>query len=141
MVGETALTFRLRVTDSGGLTASREATVTILPTPTTNAGLDLTGAPGAEVTLQGTNSINPYGEWWRMQHQWTQLSGPSVTLTHPKAEQYNQAADKFGDPRFTIPDAADGTTLEFQLTVTDQEGASDTDTVTVTVASESGNSG
>ncbi len=76
-----------------------------------------------------------------MAHQWTQLSGPSVTLTHPKAEQYNQAADKFGDPRFTIPaDAAAGTTLELQLTVTDEEGGSDTDTMTVTVTSESGNS-
>ena len=134
--GATALTFRLSVTDSGGLTARRDATVTILPTPTANAGPDLTGAPGAEVALQGTDSTNPYGEWWRMEHQWTQLYGPSVTLTHPQAEQYNQAADKFGDPRFTLPsDVAAGTTLEFQLTVTDEEGGSDTDTVTVTVAS------
>ena len=77
-----------------------------------------------------------------MAHQWTQLSGPSVTLTHPQAARYNQAASKFGDPRFIVPaDAADGTTLEFQLTVTDQEGGSDTDTVTVTVTSEGGDSG
>ena len=142
VTGETALTFQLSVTDSGGLTASREATATILPLPTACAGDDLTSAPGASITLQGVCSANPYGEWWRMAHQWTQLSGPSVTLTHPQAERYNQAADNFGDPRFTIPaDAADGATLEFQLTVTDQEGGTDTDTVTVTVSSQSGNGG
>ena len=87
VTGETALTFQLSVTDSGGLTASREATATILPLPTACAGDDLTSAPGASITLQGTGSINPYGEWWRMAHQWTQLSGPSVTLTHPQAER------------------------------------------------------
>ncbi len=140
--GETALTFRLIVTDSGGLTASRKTTVTVLPTPTACAGDDLTSTAGASITLEGICSTNPYGEWWRMAHQWTQLAGPSVTLTHPQAERYNQAADKFGDPRFTLPaDAADGTTLEFQLTVTDKEGGSDTDTVTVTVTSEDGDSG
>ena len=57
-------------------------------------------APGESVTLQGTDSINPHGEWWRMRHQWTQLSGPTVTLTHPQAFQ---PAPNFGDPRFTIP--------------------------------------
>ena len=137
-----ALTFRLSVTDSGGLTASRETTVTVLPLPTACAGDDLTGTPGAEATLQGICSTNPYGEWWRMQHQWEQLSGPEVTLTHPEVERYNQEADKFGDPRFIVPtDAAEGTTLEFELTVTDQEGGTSTDTVTVTVTSESGTSG
>ncbi len=140
--GETALTFRLSVTDSGGLTASRKTTVTVLPTPTACAGDDLTSTAGTEITLEGICSTNPYGEWWRMAHQWTQLAGPSVTLTHPQTELYNQAADKFGDPRFTIPaDAAAGTTLEFQLTVTDKEGGTDTDTVTVTVTSESSSSG
>ena len=46
--------------------------------PTANAGPDLTGAPGESVTLQGTGSINPHGEWWhQLAHQWTQLSGPT----------------------------------------------------------------
>ena len=101
--------------------------------PTACAGPDLTGAPGGQVTLEGQCSTNPYGRWHQMAHQWTQLSGPSVTLTHP--QESKQAANKFGDPRFTLPaDAAAGTTLEFQLTVTDKEGESDSDTVTVTVA-------
>ncbi len=66
-----------------------------------------------------------------MAHQWTQVSGPTVTLTHPKTFQ---PAANFGDPSFTIPaDAAAGTKLEFQLTVTDKEGESHSDTVIVTV--------
>ncbi len=102
--------------------------------PTANAGPDLTGAPGDSVTLQGITSINPYGEWWEMEHQWTQLSGPTVTLTHPQTGLVNQVASKFGDPRFIVPaDAAGGTTLELQLTVTDKEGESDSDTVVITV--------
>ena len=60
-----------------------------------------------------------------MAHAWTQLSGPTVTLDNPT----------HGEPSFTVPDdAADGTTLEFQLTVTDKEGESDSDTMVVTVA-------
>ncbi len=100
--------------------------------PTANAGPDLTGAPGESVTLQGKGSTNPYGRWHQMAHQWTQLSGPTATLTHP---QTSQPASNFGDPRFIVPaDVADGTTLEFELTVTDQEGESNSDTMTVTVA-------
>ena len=95
--------------------------------PTTAcAGPDLTGAPGEEVTLQGRCSTNPYGPWYRLSHAWTQLSGPTVTLNGVNR----------GDPSFIIPaGVADGTTLEFQLTVTDKEGQSDADTVMVTVDS------
>ena len=94
------------------------------PELTADAGPDLTGAPGQSVTLQGTGSTNPYGEWWEMEQQWTQPSGPDVTLSDASV----------GNPSFTLPDdAEEGTTLEFQLTVTDKEGKSDSDTVTVTV--------
>ncbi len=143
-----AIKVRVTFTDDAGhqetLTSAATAPVegSPPPLPTANAGPDLTGEPGESVTLQGTGSRNPYGAWWRMAHQWTQLSGPSVTLTHPNAERYNQAASKFGDPRLTLPeDAADDTTLVFQLTVTDREGGSDTDTMTVTVAPASGDGG
>lgn len=67
-----------------------------------------------------------------MAHQWTQISGPTVTLTHPFESRYNQPADKFGDPRFIVPaDASAGTTFVFRLIVTDREGRTDSDTVTV----------
>ena len=131
----TTLEFSLTVTDKEGESDSDTMTVTVAAPetvlPTACAGPDLTGAPGAEVTLQGKCSVNPYGRWHQMTYQWTQFSGPAVTLTHPRK---TQPASKFGDPRFIVPaDAAEGTTLEFQLTVTDQEGESDSDTVAVTV--------
>ncbi len=117
-------TVRIQVTPATGASGSGGPDPEPVTLPTANAGPDLSGAPGESVTIQGTDSTNPYGEWWQMQHQWTQLSGPSVTLSDPTR----------GDPTFTIPSgAADGTTLEFQLTVTDTEGESDSDTVTVTV--------
>ena len=112
---ETRSTYALTVTanDGNGGAASIALTVNLtdvdeapppeqqsVVSPTAKAGPDLTGAPGESVTLQGTDSINPHGEWWRMRHQWTQLSGPTVTLTHPQAFQ---PAPNFGDPRFTIP--------------------------------------
>ena len=122
---DTNLTFRLTVTDSGGLTASAEVTVTVLRPLTACAGPDLTAAPGETVALQGTCSHNPYGDWWALAHSWSQLSGPTVTLSDSSR----------GDPSFTLPaDASDGATLEFELTVTDKEGESDSDTMTVTVA-------
>ena len=124
----TTLEFELTVTDQEGQSDSDTVTVTVgapeTVRPTAKAGPDLTGAPGRGVTLQGRGSTNPYGAWWRMTHAWTQLAGPTVTLSDPAR----------GDPSFTIPaDAAGGTTLEFQLTVTDQEGQSDSDTMVVTV--------
>ena len=133
--GETTLEFQLTVTDQEGQSDSDTMIVTVaapeVVRPTATAGPDLSGAPGESVTLQGKGSVNPYGRWHQMAHQWTQLSGPPVTLTHPKT---SQPASKFADPSFTIPaDAAGGTTLEFQLTVTDKEGQSDSDTMTVTV--------
>ena len=133
--GGTTLEFELTVTDQWGQSDSDTMIVTVaapeVVRPTATAGPDLTGAPGEIVTLQGKGSVNPYGRWHEMAHQWTQLSGPTVTLTHPKT---SQPANKFADPSFTIPaDAAGGTTLEFQLTVTDKEGQSDSDTMIVTV--------
>ena len=123
----TTLEFRLTVTDKAGRSGADTAIVTVVaPQLTACAGPDLTGAPGEEVTLQGRCSTNPYGPWNHLAHSWTQLSGPTVTLNG-----VNQ-----GDPSFIIPaDAADGTTLEFQLQVLDQEGQTDTDTVVVTVDS------
>ncbi len=134
----TTLEFRLAVMDEKGESDSDTMIVTVAPPetiqPTAKAGPDLTGAPGESVTLQGKGSRNPYGRWHQMAHQWTQLSGPLVTLTHPKT---SQPASKFADPSFTIPaDAAGMVKLEFQLTVTDKEGVSDSDTMTVTVTGD-----
>ncbi len=126
----TTLEFQLTVTDREGQSDSDTMIVTVtVILPTAKAGPDLTGAPGESVTLQGKGSTNPYGSWYKMAHAWTQLSGPTVTLSDATV----------GNPSFTLPaNAADGTTLEFRLTVTDEEGHSDSDIVTVTVQSGDG---
>ena len=101
------------------------------PTPTANAGPDLTGEPGERVTLQGTGSTNPHGQWWELDHLWTQTSGPAVTLSDTTK----------GDPWFDVPaDAAIGTVYGFELKVTDRDGDSDTDTTTVTVVAPTSSS-
>ena len=124
--GWTTLEFQLNVTDRQGRSDADTVVVTVIPQPTACAGPDLTGAPGGEVTLQGRCSTNPDGPWHGLAHTWTQLSGPTITLNDVNR----------GDPSFTIPgEAADGTNLEFQLTVTDDQGQSDADTVLVTVDS------
>lgn len=124
----TTLEFELTVVGKGGLTDTDKVTVTVAEGPVSGpkaeAGPDLSGAPGAPVTLQGRGSFNPYGKWWWMAHSWTQLSGPPVVLSDPTK----------GDPTFTVPIGTPvGTTLEFRLTVTDRVGNTDTDTTTVTV--------
>ena len=92
--------------------------------PTARAGADLEGVPGEVVTLEGTTSTNPHGQWWEMEHRWTQTAGPGVSLSDATV----------GDPTFTVPeDATTGTAFEFTLTVTDTDGESDSDAMTVTV--------
>ena len=123
----TTLEFQLTVTGPDGRSGVDTTIATVAyPQPTACAGPDLTGAPGEEVTLQGRCSENPYGPWYQLAHTWTQLSGPTVTLNGVNR----------GDPSFTLPaDAEDGTTLEFQLTVIDENEQTDFDSAVVTIDS------
>ena len=69
-----------------------------------------------QATLDPDGTIESYS--------WTQTAGPSVTLS---------GADS-ATPTFTAPDVgADGDTLTFELTVTDNDGATSTDTVNIVV--------
>ncbi len=126
-----SLLFEMVVTDQQGHQASDMVTVTARvstrPVPhTACAGPDQMGAPGETVTLQGRCSANPDGPWHQLAHAWTQTGGPEVTLSSVTR----------GDPSFTLPaDAADGTTFEFELTVTAEDGQTDSDAVLVTVDS------
>lgn len=121
--------FRLTVTDNGGLTASSQVTINVLPAEVNQPPLAIAGAD--QVITLPTNSITLFGsgsdaEGAQLTYAWTQLSGPAATLTNE-----DKAA-------LTISDMVEGSYV-FRLTVTDDEGASDNDDVLVTVNAETVN--
>lgn len=121
-----ALTFLLTVTDNSGTTASDTVTVTVhaeginLP-PSAVAGADQTVSQGDTVTLDGTGSTDPDGSI--VSYLWEQTAGTSVDFDHSSAQ-----------PGFTAPQPASiSEALTFLLTVTDDSGATASDSVTVIV--------
>lgn len=119
-----ALTFRLRVTDPGGLEAEDTVEVTITNVnqrPVAVAGSDQTRNEGAVVMLDGTLSSDPDGD--AVGYQWTQLSGPPVTLNNSTS----------ATPGFTAPMVGGTSALRFQLVVNDGRLASEPALTTVTV--------
>jgi hypothetical protein len=117
------LTFGLTVTDQAGKTSTDSVTVNAADqfAPVANAGPDQTVNAGSVVTLDGSASTDGDLPNDALTYQWTQTSGPPVTLSDPTAVM----------PTFTTvtpgPD-----TYTFGLTVTDQAGKTSTDSVTVT---------
>ncbi len=93
--------------------------------PVVNAGADQSVSAGAAVTLNGSES----DDGTIVSRQWVQTAGTPVALT---------GADTLG-PQFTAPSGSD--TLAFQLSATDNDGLSDTASVTVTVQSGSSSGG
>jgi hypothetical protein len=87
---------------------------------TANAGSDQTVSPSMTVSLvgSGSDSDGMIANW-----QWRQLSGSLVTLTDA-----DQATASFISPAVIVSEQ-----LVFELTVTDGDGASASDQVTVTV--------
>jgi hypothetical protein len=123
------LIFRLTVTDDDGATGSDTVSVTVedVPpppppnqAPTADAGVDRTVNEGATVRLTGTGTdidgtIEAYS--------WQQISGLAVVITNA------DMADAF----FTAPAVEVTQDLTFRLTVTDDDGATGSDTATITV--------
>ncbi len=118
--------FQLRVTDNGGASDLDTVTVTVnaaVPppnqAPTANAGADQTiTLPTSSVTLTGSGT-DPDGSI--STYQWTKIAGPtSFTIVSPTQAQ-------------TVINGLVQGVYQFQLRVTDNGGASDLDTVTVTV--------
>jgi secreted trypsin-like serine protease len=96
--------------------------------PLAVAGTDITAQAGAQVQLDASASTDTsFGEI--VGYTWRQVSGPPVTL---------QNADS-SVASFTAPATAGS--LEFELTVRDDGGATSSDGVVVTVASNGGDGG
>ncbi len=119
--------FQLTVTDNMGATHSDSVTINVNGLPTANAGPDQTVTPGSGVSLNGSGSDPESG---MLTYSWTQNSGTaSPTLT----------GSTTASASFSAPDSND--TLSFTLTVTDDAGQSDSDTVTIQVQQPSNNGG
>jgi hypothetical protein len=116
--------FRLVVTDNQGATSSDTVRVTVLSTnmpPVANAGTDQSiQLPASSATLNGSGSNDPDGNITT--YAWTKIAGPA---------QFNLSNANTANA--TAGNLAAGT-YSFRLIVTDNRGATDDDTVNVTVA-------
>jgi hypothetical protein len=91
--------------------------------PTADAGPDQTVNSGAPVTLDGSGSTDSDGSL--VDYAWVQEDGPEVLLQTTPSTQ--------ATPYFLAPAPDVEVTLVFRLEVTDDEGGTATDMVTVTV--------
>ena len=119
--------FQLTVTDNSGATAKDQVTVTVNPepaqpnqAPVANAGNNLTiTAPVNSAGLNGSSSFDLDGTI--ASYSWSQVSGPSTAVLLNN-----------GTATPTVTGLVVGI-YKFALTVTDNDGATSTDDVTVTV--------
>ena len=124
---DTQLRFQLTVTDNDGASSSASNTVTIQDVvlsnqaPTAVAGSDFSVDENTTQTLDGSASTDSDGTI--TSYSWVQTSGVNVVISGA-----NQSV-----ATFTAPSVDEDTQLAFQLTVTDDKGASNTDTVSVTI--------
>jgi predicted esterase len=118
--------FELTVTDNGGLSHTDQVQVVVNPipnrAPVANAGSDITiTLPANSTTLNGTASADPEGNGTIASYSWVKLTGPT---------QYNIA--NAGAASTALNNLVEGT-YTFELTITDNGGLSDKDTVSVRV--------
>ena len=94
--------------------------------PTANAGPDRNATPGSAATLSGSGTDS---DGSIASYRWSQIAGPTVTLSGSTSATAS----------FTAPSS--NTTLTFRLIVTDNQGATGTDEVTITVTQSPGGGG
>ncbi len=124
VTADEVLTFQLTITDQNNLTSTDSVNVTVLDgIPTANAGPDQTVIEGAAVTLDGSGSVQTNGGTI-VSYAWAQTGGPAVA---------NLAGTDTTSPTFDAPAVAMDEVVTFELTVTDDNGDTDTDTVAITV--------
>jgi chitinase len=111
--------------NDGEASVSTSKIITVLnQAPVANAGPDQTVVRRSIVTLDGSASFDQdIGD--NIRYQWTQLSGRTVTLSNP-----NSAITTFEAPGVRRDTTRE---LVFELTVTDEEGVTSSDTVLITV--------
>jgi len=117
----TDLGFQVTVNWGSDKTSRDRVTVTVNNAPLAVAGDPITVDELSTVLLDGGQSLDEDGTL--SSSNWTQIGGPDVTLDDPAALVTN----------FVAPDVAETTPLLFELTVTDDNGASASDTIEIQV--------
>jgi hypothetical protein len=121
-------TFQLTVTDNSGATSNDSVTVKVNPanqSPVAMAGSDTTiYLPPSSFQLNASNSYDPDGNI--TSYQWQEISGPNTAV-----------ASSMNGPAVDLSGLQEGI-YQFQLTVTDNQGASSTAMVKISVDKNSG---
>ncbi|MEY2943251.1 MAG: Chitinase precursor [Pseudomonadota bacterium] len=118
------LVFNLMVSDGVIASVADSVTITVNPNgpPVANAGPDQGPInTGASVVLNGSASTDPDGN--ALTYRWTQISGPTATLSNANA----------ANPTFIAPNVNGTQNLVFQLIVNDGTVDSPPDTVVIAV--------
>jgi hypothetical protein len=89
--------------------------------PDANAGGNQSVAGGSSIVLDGSGSVPAVGTLQK--YSWSQVSGPAATLANANTERAT----------VTAPAVSGSATLVFQLTVTDDRGLTDSDTMNLAV--------
>lgn len=118
--------FTIQTVSNEDSTLTDSITIAVVNTPANippvaNAGADRTVLAGASVTLNGTTSSDSDGTVTNF--HWAQTLGTTVTLSD---------ADTV-TPLFVAPNITSAETLTFELTVTDNDGATNSDTISIIV--------
>ncbi|MFL6621797.1 MAG: PKD domain-containing protein [Sulfurifustis sp.] len=119
-VGSYTVTLVVNDGEANSTPAARTISIQSRP-PVANAGPDQTVVQRTTVTLDGSASSDPDGRI--VQATWRQVSGPAVALSGANTLS----------ARFIAPKTISGTSLAFELTVTDDDGVQASDQVTVDV--------
>jgi len=122
-IQEETLTFELRVTDNEDQTSTDILNVTVEPinvSPVVDAGINQTVSEQVLVTLNGSGSDE---DGTIDSFKWLQTAGISVTL----------ANDNTNSSNFISPNVTEQQTLIFSLTVSDNENATTTDSVSIII--------
>ncbi|WP_435320991.1 PKD domain-containing protein [Haloarchaeobius sp. TZWSO28] len=127
---ETPGEYTYQVAVSNGATTSTATTTVRVAQkpnakPTADAGTDRSVVGGTTARLNGTDSTDSDGQ--SLSYEWTQLSGVNVSIAAPGSASTS----------VTVPEVAERQTLIFELTVTDDDGATAVDTVAIVATPES----
>lgn len=115
--------FQYKVADmDGGISQPADVNITVVPVndlPTANAGPDQNVPENTVVNLSGMcTDIEGCATY-----QWTQIAGPAVTISNTGIL----------NPGFAASEVSSNVTLIFRLTVTDNNGAQVSDTVSIAI--------